>query len=175
MTWWLMAWSKSLPTSWRTFQRLTTADRWTFIGACLLLPITAVAFRGLGFRRWQATLERWSPRCQVKRQSPALPRPWKAHSALEAQAYRTAWLVTVAGRLVARCNSCLSRSLVLWWLLRWRGLAGELRIGVRKHRDQLQAHAWVEYRDRVLNDRGDDGFPFVSFDRAIVPIESGSA
>jgi hypothetical protein len=162
-----MAWSKSLPTSCRTFLRLTAADRWTFISACLLLPVTALAFRGLGFGRWQATLQRWSPR------PPAGSEGGTAASANgEARAYRTAWLVDVAARFAGGRDRCLAQSLILWWLLRFRGLTSELHIGVRKHRDQLQAHAWVEFRDRVLTDRGDGasppGQPFLSFDRAVV-------
>jgi hypothetical protein len=32
---------------------------------------------------------------------------------------------------------------------------------------QLQAHAWVEYRGAVLNDRADVSQRFASFDRSI--------
>jgi hypothetical protein len=162
-----MAWWRSLPTSWRTFLRLSAAERLCYLYACLLLPITAVAFRGLGFRRWQATLERWSPCPAAVAGSPA---PAEA-----GRACRTAWLVQVAARSFAGRDSCLSQSLVLWWLLRYRGLGSKLRVGVRKCGEQLQAHAWVEYRGLVLNDRGDEGSPFVSFNRALAPVESGSA
>ena len=160
-----MAWWKSLPTSSRTFLRLTAADRWTLAQAALLLPITAAAFRALGFRRWQRTLERWSPRT-----AGVAERPDAA-----GQAYRIAWLVRVAARFVARGDSCLAQSLVLWWLMRRQGQVGELRVGVRKRGELLQAHAWVECRGVVLNDRGDEVSPFVAFDRALVPLESGSA
>lgn len=40
--------------------------------------------------------------------------------------------------------SCLRRSLVLQGLLARRGIAAELRIGVRRDGERLQAHAWVE-------------------------------
>jgi Transglutaminase-like superfamily len=164
-----MAWWKStvwpLLTSWRTFLRLSAVDRWCFFGACILLPSTAAAFCCLGFRRWQATLERWAPR----------PVDGTPQPAADDRAYRTAWLVQVAARFCAGRESCLAQSLVLWWLLRQRGLVSELRVGVRKRGGQLQAHAWVEYRDLVLNDRGDGSLPFVSFDRPLLALESGSA
>ncbi len=160
-----MGWWKSLPTSWRTFLRLTAADRRTLLQALLLLPITAVAVRWLGLRRWQRTLQRWSPD----------PHADASGSPAAARAYRTAWLVRVAARFVAGRDSCLTQSLVLWWLLRCRGLAGDLRIGVRKRDERLEAHAWVECLGKVLDDPGDVTLPFVSFDRAIQPLESGSA
>jgi Transglutaminase-like superfamily len=157
MAWWQST-GRALPTSVRTFFRLTAVDRRCFVAASLLLPLTAVAFRCLGVRRWQATLERWSPR------------PDAGATAATAVAQRTAWLVQAAARYFAGRDSCLSQSLVLWWLLRYRGMAAEVRVGARRHADGLQAHAWVEYRGRVLNDRGDEGSPFVSFDRALVPL-----
>ena len=43
---------------------------------------------------------------------------------------------------------CLPQSLALAWLLARRGAAVELRLGVRRHGGQFQAHAWLE-RDGV--------------------------
>lgn len=50
--------------------------------------------------------------------------------------------------------SCLVRSMAILKLLRRSGIArAELRVGVRKREDQLEAHAWVELDGRVLGDR----------------------
>jgi hypothetical protein len=157
-----MASWKSLQTKLRTLRRLSGADHAALLQAGVLLPLTVLAFRGLGFRRWQATLQRWSPRSI-------------APDGGTERAYRVAWLVRVAARFVAPRDSCLSQSLVLWWLLRRRGLTSELRIGVRKCDGRLQAHAWVQYRDLALNGRGDPVVPFIPFDRAIVPLASATA
>jgi len=46
--------------------------------------------------------------------------------------------------------SCLKKSLVLVCLARWHGHPAQLRIGVRKDRDELLAHAWVECAGRTL-------------------------
>jgi hypothetical protein len=124
----------------------------------MFLPLTAAAFRALGFRRWLATLQRWSPQL--------VPNAWD-----DAQADRVAWLVDVAARFVASRDSCLSRAMILWWLLRRRGLQGQLRIGVRKRNGRLEAHAWVEYRGQILSDRNQEHVAFVPFDRAVVPYE----
>jgi len=45
---------------------------------------------------------------------------------------------------------CMPRSVVTTWLLRRRGVAAELVIGVRKM--PFYAHAWVEVGGRVVND-----------------------
>jgi hypothetical protein len=162
-----MAWWKSLPNNVRKFMRLPAPERLTLVQACLLLPVTACAFACLGFRRWHGTVKRWTPH--------GLPPGKRPDADDTARVQRTARLIQVAARHVAGPNSCLQQALVLWWLLRRQGFVTELRIGVRKVGDQLNAHAWVEYRGLVLDDRGDESLSFVSFDRAIVPFESVSA
>ena len=71
------------------------------------------------------------------------------------EAQRTARVVNAAARRVPYDATCLRRSLVLWWLLRRRGIDSRLRIGVRKEADGILAHAWVECQERVLNDPAD--------------------
>ena len=61
--------------------------------------------------------------------------------------------------------------MLLWWLLRRRGMESELRIGVRKKAEVLEAHAWVEYQGCVLNDRSDVDQHFSPFAGAILPVE----
>ena len=48
--------------------------------------------------------------------------------------------------------NCLPRAVVLWTLLRRRGLAPDIRIGVRRTGERLDAHAWVEIDGRPLDD-----------------------
>lgn len=59
-------------------------------------------------------------------------------------------LVDIAARHHIRPMGCLHRSLVLQALLRWQGLETDLRIGVRKQRGRLQAHAWLEQAGQPL-------------------------
>lgn len=49
---------------------------------------------------------------------------------------------------------CLRQSLILFGMLRRRSIPAELRIGVRRVGDHLNAHAWVEYDGQVLLDGG---------------------
>lgn len=65
---------------------------------------------------------------------------------------RTAWLVNVAANLHPAPMRCLARSLTLARLLARRGIATELKLGVRLEGENLLAHAWVEWQGRPLND-----------------------
>ena len=68
---------------------------------------------------------------------------------------RSARWINTAARYPRPWAKCLQRSLALCLLLERRGFNTQLKIGVRKSDDELQAHAWVEYCGRVLNDRQD--------------------
>lgn len=52
-------------------------------------------------------------------------------------------------------NNCLTRSVYMQWLLRRRGIAAVLRLGVQLEDGQLLAHAWVDYAGTPLNDSAD--------------------
>ena len=47
-------------------------------------------------------------------------------------------------------GNCLSRSLVLYWILTRQGITAEFYIGV-KTQPQFKAHAWVEHKGVPLN------------------------
>jgi len=136
-------------------------ERWLLAQALILLPLTALALRLMGFHRWQTLLAQLTP---VRSGA-------ETDDATRIGAGRaTAQLVDAAARHGAYRASCLPRSLALWWLLRRRGIEGDLRIGVRKEAGQIQAHAWVEYRGAVLNDGRDVSERYAAFDRAILPV-----
>ncbi len=116
--------------------RLTWAERRTLWSAWWLLLAAPAALRLLPLR----TLLQWA-------QAPAGPR-WRSSVLPE----RLAWVVAAAARRHPWGPGCLPRALVLRRLLAAHGLAGELRIGVRRHADRLSAHAWVEYGGRALSE-----------------------
>ncbi len=140
---------------WESLRRLTGSERWVLVQALLLLPLTGLALRLLGLRRWQAVLGWFTP---------AGP-----GAEAGAEGRTAARLVDAAARHGPYRATCLPRSLALWWLLRRRGVAADLRIGVRKEDGQFQAHAWVESCGLVLNDGADVRERFVPFGRAIAP------
>ncbi len=78
---------------------------------------------------------------------------------------RIAWLTDVTGRRVLGVT-CLTRALAVARLLARRGVATEVRIGVRKVEGQLAAHAWVEREGRPLNETARHLRQFAPFDTA---------
>jgi hypothetical protein len=156
-----MAWWKSVRTDARKLWSLPAPQRRLLARACALLVLTAAALRLLGFRRWQATLARWTP--------PPPPPP----SGADALAATTARLVAAAARRLAGADSCLPEALVLWALLRRHGIDADLRLGVRKRGGRLEAHAWVERGGRTLHDAG--AAAFAPFEQVIVPPGSRAA
>lgn len=58
--------------------------------------------------------------------------------------------VAMAAALYPGRARCLEQSLVLYYLLRKQGVAAKYRQGVQPH--PFQAHAWVEYLGKVIND-----------------------
>jgi len=68
--------------------------------------------------------------------------------------------------------NCLEQSLVLWWLLRRRGIEAALRIGARKDSNRFEAHAWLELNSQVLNDASAEHRHFVPFERPILSMEA---
>ena len=68
------------------------------------------------------------------------------------RAGRYARMLTIASRFPLLRARCLHQSLALHLWLRGEGSSSELRIGVRKQSQTLQAHAWAELNGAVVND-----------------------
>jgi hypothetical protein len=151
--------ARPTPLSWRVRCRkaatLHVADWGILLEAALTLLVVQLGLRTVGFPQlldWTLT----SPR--MGRLSPS-----------SEQVDHLAWLTGIPGRAVRA--SCLARSLTLGRLLNRRGAEARLRIGVRTGGEQLAAHAWVEWMDRVLDDHPHRVLGFAAFDR---PIGAGS-
>jgi len=109
--------------------------------AFLLSTFVRIGFRILGVPRTQTCLEYW-----VSESRP---------QALElAGLDRTIGLAQSSLNLTRRIISgtCLSRSLVIWTLLRRRGVMAELRVGFRQRDGKMEGHAWVELEGVPLNE-----------------------
>lgn len=84
-------------------------------------------------------------------------------------ARRATRLVNAAARFSPFPHSCLSRSIVLWRLLQRRGVAAEIRVGVRRDRGPMAAHAWVEVDGEPVNDAPDVAERHAVFERGLSP------
>jgi len=79
---------------------------------------------------------------------------------------RAAQMVAVACRRHPVRSGCLPRTIVLWSLLRRRGIDADVRIGVRcGNEDEFHAHAWLEWNGEVLNDAAEVSNQYLPFKR----------
>jgi hypothetical protein len=142
----------SAPASrWDRWLALSPLQRGALLQAWCLMPLA-----WLGLRRWGLPrLHAW-----LQADPPARVAPNAAALAL---ARELGEATNIAARHTPFSATCLSRSLLLLWMLRRRGMAGELRIGVRLQAGTLTAHAWVEYAGQPVNDRPDVAQQYAPF------------
>jgi hypothetical protein len=119
-------------------------DDWGVLaGALGLLPAVSVGLRLVGLRRMIALVEALA--AASRRRGGDDPRG----------VARTAWLVEVAARCCLPRPTCLVKALVVFSVLKRRGLPAELVIGVTKARGPLEGHAWVQLGEgAVIGDPG---------------------
>lgn len=137
------------------FCALSWPERRLLLTSVLLLPLFWIGLRVAGLSRFQAWLNR----------SPIVSGAPKSHEELAA----VGALVNIAGYHSPAPSTCLTRSLLLAWLLRRRGVQGELRIGVRLVDSKLEAHAWVEYQGNPINETHDVSERYAAFDGPLSP------
>jgi hypothetical protein len=138
------------------FNALTGDHKRVFIEACLCMPFFSLGVHVLGLARMQAIFVR--PVVAV------VPLDIAEIEALGA-------LVNIAAKRGPAPASCLTRSLLLAWFLRRRGIAAELKIGVRVAAGVLHAHAWVECEGRPVNDKPDIADDFAPFERLLAAAD----
>ena len=158
-----MALLRSLNPKLSRLHAMSRAERSLFWQSLLLIPSTCALLRILGFQRTLSLLSRFS----------------RSHASAfssrseHANAVSMCRIVSAASRHGLCTATCLRHALVLWFLLRRRGMPAELRIGVRKAEDCLEAHAWVESNGHVLDGTGglvgagETTAPFAVFDKVI--------
>lgn len=79
---------------------------------------------------------------------------------------RIVWLVAVASRCVPGAH-CLPRAVAAQLLLARAGYLAEMRIGVCKQGDNLEAHAWLEHQGAPLLESEAQLASLVTFDEVI--------
>ena len=141
---------------WRKLWLLPRPERRLLVQAALLLPVVAALVRFVGLRRCMSTLARLAPDACVGTGAFA-----------EQTVSGVARMVRAAALHGPYRANCLKQSVTLWWLLRRRGVASDLRIGTRKGAQGLEAHAWVEVCGRALNESPDLYTRYQPFDQPI--------
>lgn len=115
------------------------------------------AAREIPPREWRVLAEAWAflllvgvalrclPLAQVQRLCARLAGLPRRRPAPGARLGRLVHLIELAARNHLCRIRCLERALALQALLERRGVASELRIGVRREGARLAAHAWLEH------------------------------
>ena len=123
------------------FRSLPPSDRNLFLIALLTIASVRVRLRLTSFRRVHRSLARIAP-------STGSPDPTPG------EADRIGWAVGSAARFVPDAT-CLPQALAAEAILRRRGHPADLRLGVKRSEDGVEAHAWVESYGRVIVGDGD--------------------
>jgi hypothetical protein len=147
---------------WRRFRRLAPEERGLVLRAMVLLSLTMLGLRTIGFRRCRELIQEFSL-------SGASPRRLESDRQVEMGRKIVSAMCAVERNGPGRPN-CLERSLALWWILRLNAIDGELHVGGRKSQGRFEAHAWVEWDGHVLNDAIDVHEHYSRFD---APIAAG--
>lgn len=136
----------------KKFWALSGAEKITFMVALCGLPGVYLNLRLFGFKNYLTRLQHIP--------LAAIP-PGIETASVPA---RISYLVNGAARLLFRREACLERSLLLWTLLRRRGIESELKIGVATEESTMRAHAWVEIDGEPINEQPQISEKFAAFD-----------
>ena len=128
---------------WR-FCQLSVAEQQLIVLITVMLPLLELSLRLVGFNVVYRILHRSHPQNAVV-----------ALSLDAMQTERTIVHFNHRLRQISRRHPfpgrCLAQSLLLWWLLRRRGIESLLRFGQRTANGLFAAHAWVEYVGQPIN------------------------
>ncbi len=139
------------------FRSLKPAGRRVLLRMTFVLPLTALGLRVLGFGRVYAALERLSRQAGPPSEDETR------------QVRRARHMIRYTAKHGLYRGNCLSRSLVLWWLLRRQGIESDLRIGVHRDGKDFDAHAWVEHQGRPLNASKQVHEKYAAFEGTVLP------
>ena len=125
---------------WTEFQKLDRSDRQLLLVMSVALPLIAASVRILGFVRVFSVLGRMVDGCSAAESM--------NEDEYTGRIRRLTRYIKLRG--IFRGN-CLSRSLLMWTVLKRKGIECELIFGSRFRDGQFQAHAWVERNSLPLN------------------------
>lgn len=124
------------------FFRRSSSDRVLFFEALAALVAAKVRVHTIPFRRLAPTLGR-----SQAETSPAISAPDRT------VAVKVSWAVQTAARYIPLGFVCLPQAIAAQRMLRRRGIASTLYLGVapdREKKESIIAHAWVRAGDKVL-------------------------
>lgn len=136
-----MNYLKLLKTDTQYLLQLSFYGKKLFLQALFLLLVVHVSLIVFGFNKTKDSLSRFIAQTKTPPNNP------------DELINLIATVVKIGSRYSRLWASCLRRSLVLWFLLAREGIKSDLKIGVRQNQGKMDAHAWVEVNQVVLNDQ----------------------
>ncbi len=147
-------------TRWNKLRSLSPAEVWFLVEAAAAVVGFDLAFRLFSSKTCLAIFDR---KTGFHRRQ------------LTIDTQRMAWLVDVADRYAPGRSSCLRQTAALAWLLRRRGVATNLRIGVAREEGKFMAHSWLETGEGELFGLSDtDKYVPLSSPTLSEPLQAGS-
>jgi hypothetical protein len=140
----------------KQFVLFPAADRRLLLLIAALVPFVEFSLKAFGFNRIFNLINRWTtrpPQAEINRE----------------EVNKYARLMFLSYRNSPLGGKCLARSLVLWGMLRRKGIETDLRFGMKKKDGKLLAHAWIEYRGEPLEQIGEYNQNYVPFVEPISP------
>lgn len=150
-------------TSWEKFKRLSWAEFWILFASFFLLPLTNFLLKLMGYIRLHQFIE-WSAPIRKKQ---------SLTKETMLQAKSIARMVAIAASHGLYRATCLRKSLLVLWFLRRQNINGVICFGVRLVNGILEAHAWVEWQDTVINDEADVREHFVILEKGLPDTQVG--
>ncbi|MBF0232544.1 MAG: lasso peptide biosynthesis B2 protein [Desulfamplus sp.] len=142
----------------RRFFTLNPDERWLSFQMVVMLMLTSLGLKLFGFKSVVTALNGFNWLIRHPVQDDIIPNILNHSRRLIRYAKRHGY------------GTCLSRSLVLWWILYHHGIDTDLRIGICKNADQFQAHAWIEYKNKPLNAGRRVRRRYIVFKHSFTPI-----
>jgi hypothetical protein len=130
---------------WERFKQLTFTEMRLILSAFFLLPFLNFLLRVIGYTRLYHLIESLTP---IAEELPMTSRSLQISKSI-------AHAVNIGANHGVYRATCLRRSLLVFWYLRSFNMACKIRFGVRLVNGDLEAHAWVEWQDIVINDERD--------------------
>jgi len=82
---------------------------------------------------------------------------------------RICWAVEAVGHRLFPHRPCLVQAIAAKWLLKWRGRAPTLHIGVQRTKASIRAHAWLVYDHEIIVGGKDSARAYQAFMGLDVP------
>ena len=139
----------------KQIRRLSYPNKWLFLKGLFLAVFLRVCFKISNFKKTLAFFSRFKTGKTVSQ-----------NESNEVRRYHH--LITLTYGFGPSVVNCLSVSTAYWWLMKRRGIATDLKFGMKKDNEKLLAHAWLEYNGEPLTADAEVEKKYIAFGESIL-------